>query len=117
MASSSDPRQPGTLECGRSFPSIRGAGRCARPQGHGGDCSGRERKGGPPVFGVPTADDLPPGWKAEGVIVLVRAVDADGRRRITQIEGGDIMLWECAAMARVAARDFDARLDRLEAGS
>lgn len=98
-------------ECGRTFQGIRGNRTCMRPAGHAGPCNSHPRVIGPTVFGVEVADDLPSGWEAEGVIVLVRAVDADGRRRTTQIEGGDIMLWEAVGMCETATRSFATRLD------
>lgn len=68
---------------------------------------------GPELQAVELADGLPAGWKAEGVIVLVRAIDADGRRRTTHLEGGDVMLWEATGMIDAAARTFGSRLDAL----
>jgi hypothetical protein len=65
------------------------------------------------VLGIELAEALPDGWQPQGVIVLVRALDADGRRRITHLEGGDVMLWEGKSMIDLAARDFGARLDAL----
>lgn len=67
----------------------------------------------PMVLGVVLADDLPDGWEPTGVIVLVRAIDADGYRRVTHLEGGDVMLWEAKGMIDLAARNFGARLDAL----
>lgn len=65
------------------------------------------------VLGVVLADRLPEGWQTEGVIVLVRAIDSDGYRRTTYLEGGDVMLWEATGMIDAAARSFGARLDAL----
>jgi putative transcriptional regulator len=67
----------------------------------------------PLVLGVELSEALPDGWQPQGVIVLVRAIDADGRRRITHLEGGDVMLWEGKSMIDLAARDFGSRLDAL----
>jgi hypothetical protein len=65
------------------------------------------------VLGVELGEALPDGWQPQGVIVLVRAIDADGRRRITHLEGGDVMLWEAMGLIDAAKRDFAARLDAL----
>lgn len=63
------------------------------------------------VLGVELAEGLPDGWQPQGVVVLVRAIDADGHRRVTHLEGGDVMLWEAMGMISLAACDFGARLD------
>ncbi|WP_239404533.1 P1 family peptidase [Frankia sp. Cj3] len=45
------------------------------------------------VYGLPVGD-LPEGWTADGVVLLVRATDADGNPRTCARIAGRVMLWE-----------------------
>jgi len=50
---------------------------------------------------------LPDGWELAGAVVVVRAIDRDGQRRMTTRYAGDVMAWEAVGMLRVAAVDAE----------
>ena len=56
---------------------------------------------------------LPDGWQPVGLVVVVRAIDGQGLRRITTCFAGDVMAWEAAGMLHTATRDVDNALDRI----